>query len=73
MTYTGRVKIADIAPNHPFARPSILIGVKKPNNGEDYSYSTDLRRIEAGTEAATGRASAEGRVSDLQAEGELDD
>jgi hypothetical protein len=65
MAYTGRVKIADIAPGHPFARPCIIIG-----NRKEYDYGTDLQRSEAGTEAATGGVAPERRgLADLPIEG----
>jgi hypothetical protein len=72
MTYTGRAKIADMAPNHPFARPSITIGMPKPepkasqdatlSNGKEYDYANTVRREQAGAEAATGGAPTDKKV-----------
>ncbi len=32
MAYLGEVKIAEIAPDHPFATSQIVFGVKRPNS-----------------------------------------
>ncbi len=46
MAYMGAGKLADIAPNHPFARPQISFGIKPPSastpTSEDKKASEDI-------------------------------
>jgi hypothetical protein len=51
MTWRGKVILADLAPNHPFAGTCIHLGMKRPTTEVQTQAATD-KKVETVTEQA---------------------